>query len=559
MQNIAKEGIKVLKAAELYTHTHTHTQLRRCLAFLFSAFLFISSAFSATLPNGYTQLEYIELDHAYLDTGVVLNNATVNQNLKLHITTSNVAWTEPGTSNHLMGCSNAASGYRQEIIWAVAGNDTTHLLMVSWFSFWETVDNNTRWWGTAASGQSFDLNTRYRLDIDGLDATVTNVDTNTVIGTHTFTDAPIAMVNDIRLNGLKGANSPYNESYNIARFYDFEIEGVSHMIPAKNPSGVIGMYDIVRNQFYTKSSSGGTITAGPEVPTCPDYANGVPVGYRVLEYIESSGTQYIDTGINADSDLGIDFKYQFTSTTPKQRIGAIFDNAVPVTTGASIYIRHHLNVDKNVGSDDRIDYYIGIFDDNLELLNPIDTNIHTFVLDTVNDRYIVDGNTNTYNADNFDTHLNYWLFMRNSNNSDLYSPSSMRIYYFKMKYDGTLVRNLVPVQRISDNEIGMYDTVNHRFYTNDGTGAFTAGSVIDACEPTTFVCTSDANMNIFGDDMCMIDTPQPTWPYLTAWYNAHKYYIKLSENDYPIHSGSSHKLQIITNSTTYNAHDESVE
>ena len=72
--------------------------------------------------------------------------------------------------------------------------------------------------------------------------------------------------------------------------------------PAKrNSDGAIGMYDAVSGQFFENAGTG-TFTAGSEVPTiCPDYANGVPVGYRVLEYIESTGTQYILTDINYSS------------------------------------------------------------------------------------------------------------------------------------------------------------------------------------------------------------------------------------------------------------------
>ena len=50
-----------------------------------------------------------------------------------------------------------------------------------------------------------------------------------------------------------------------------------------------------------------------------------------------------------------------------------------------------------------------------------------------------------------------------------------RLYYFKIYDNGTLVRDYVPVKRISDGAIGLYDKVNKLFYGNDGTDSFGAG------------------------------------------------------------------------------------
>lgn len=57
--------------------------------------------------------------------------------------------------------------------------------------------------------------------------------------------------------------------------------------------------------------------------------------------------------------------------------------------------------------------------------------------------------------------------------------SSMQLEYLKMWTDDVLVRNYIPVQRKSDSEVGLYDLANDVFYTNDGTGTFIAGPVVD--------------------------------------------------------------------------------
>ena len=56
------------------------------------------------------------------------------------------------------------------------------------------------------------------------------------------------------------------------------------------------------------------------------------------------------------------------------------------------------------------------------------------------------------------------------------STVSKNIWYYVKIYDGeTLIRDMIPCYRKSDNKPGMYDTVNGTFYTNAGTGEFVVG------------------------------------------------------------------------------------
>ena len=51
----------------------------------------------------------------------------------------------------------------------------------------------------------------------------------------------------------------------------------------------------------------------------------------------------------------------------------------------------------------------------------------------------------------------------------------MKIYGVELFEDSVLVRKLIPAKRKSDNVLGMYDMVTEKFFTNAGTGTFTAG------------------------------------------------------------------------------------
>ena len=68
--------------------------------------------------------------------------------------------------------------------------------------------------------------------------------------------------------------------------------------------------------------------------------------------------------------------------------------------------------------------------------------------------------------------LTYYVFNSHSEPSLM---SSMRLYKLKMWTDDILVRDFIPCYRKSDNVVGMYDLVNGKFYTNEGTGEFVKG------------------------------------------------------------------------------------
>lgn len=105
-----------------------------------------------------------------------------------------------------------------------------------------------------------------------------------------------------------------------------------------------------------------------------------------------------------------------------------------------------------------------------------DTNRHVF--DANKGQFYVDGVFDgsivgtTYTCD-----YNMWLFKSNGT-GQTQALSAVRIYSMKIWNNNTLVRNFIPCYRKSDNEPGMYDTVNSVFYTNVGTGTFIVGSDI---------------------------------------------------------------------------------
>ena len=211
----------------------------------------------------------------------------------------------------------------------------------------------------------------------------------------------------------------------------------------------------------TTCSSGDNITP----PTAPakygyHFAEWWPMLYKELEYIESTGTQYIDTGKNFASDVKIYMETMYLSPLSSYGWG------------------------RNAGSQEilwqnNMFYFGGGYSSTSQKV--IDTK-YAYDLDFTAGAMVAKINgavvretTNIYNA-SFANRI--YLFALNSygNNIEEYSG---RVYGFKYVNGSTLEQNLVPAKRISDNAIGMYDTVTDTFFENAGTGEFIAGPEVD--------------------------------------------------------------------------------
>ena len=181
-----------------------------------------------------------------------------------------------------------------------------------------------------------------------------------------------------------------------------------------------------------------------------------------VEYLESSGTQCIDTLVNADSNLSVELTMAnagtpFTNVNP---CGAILKTPL---------YRHHLNFVHPGG----VAYYFGK-DDSCwrgSGYKPADAEIFMFKVDALSKTFKLGTALGYFPNDTFDTGMSYWLFGRNGTTPPYLA--SLRLYSAKMWNGNTLVRNFIPI-RVGD--VGfMYDRVSGQLFGNAGTGAFIIG------------------------------------------------------------------------------------
>ena len=203
----------------------------------------------------------------------------------------------------------------------------------------------------------------------------------------------------------------------------------------------------------------------------------LPSEYTQVDYIQSSGTQYIDTGVNADYKLSI--KTEFSNLSQSSYQGAMSGN------NATNRVRHHLQIT----STGNVIYWAGLTDSGCSTTIITGTDYdsskkYNIFADIYNQKYYLDGTeiSGNFNSNNFDTELNYYLFGRNTNNV-VSNMVTMKMYSCKIYYNNVIARDFIPCYRNSDNEVGLYDLVNNVFYTNQGTGDFTYGSVASIPNP----------------------------------------------------------------------------
>ena len=194
---------------------------------------------------------------------------------------------------------------------------------------------------------------------------------------------------------------------------------------------------------------------------------GLPEGYLPMDYIESSGTQYIDTGVTNTSDdiVTIDFYVKPTQTSG---------------TACFIYGARYGGKDRNFsqhvnGNYMQLNNSHDSDSDKLDSSPVLGSRFRTCISRSL--RSIVNLSTgasssNTATANEFSTGKSAYLF---AGNTEGHGKASLRLYSCKIVRAGVTLREFVPCVRSSDMVAGLYDVSGQSeepFYANQGEGKF---------------------------------------------------------------------------------------
>ena len=191
-----------------------------------------SSKAPSRLPDGYTEVEYIESTGTqYINTGV---SPSKNLKTEIVITPNSSAISEHG----ILGSTWAINGY--------------------FLMFYQSM---LRWHSCGASVDVSGFNTT------GKNTIVCESTKITVNGTaHTISGTGTDSTNTVMLfGGITGYSGSAHGKFKLhsCKMYNGSVLA-RDFVPCKNASGAVGLFDLVNNVFYPNVGSG-TFTAGPAV------------------------------------------------------------------------------------------------------------------------------------------------------------------------------------------------------------------------------------------------------------------------------------------------------
>ena len=286
----------------------------------------------------------------------------------------------------------------------------------------------------------------------------------------------------------KDSNVGVPGSYMLGRIYYFRAyendELIQELLPCLDDNNVPCMYNTISGEYFYNQGEG-------------NFAYGKSIGYTPIKYIETNGTQYIDTGVIVNDNTYMDIDYraiakEYTPVEYLQGDGASYiDTGIPITTGYDIECNYGHDIPTMTG------IIFGLSDKN----NPSNGNtpkLRINYIPTPSSDFNYDNNctysqfsNKTWNTtegcifsdctyDNTSS-FNCFLFGASAINvAGVSEPCHMCDCFISMfkiwDAEGNLVQHLISVLD-SEGTPCMYDLVTETFFYNQGTGTFSYGDV----------------------------------------------------------------------------------
>lgn len=199
----------------------------------------------------------------------------------------------------------------------------------------------------------------------------------------------------------------------------------------------------------------------PSAATLDDYASLISsIGdrYTMLEYLQSDGTFYIPTNIYLTSSMWFDYKFQVTTAPPsgghQQLLAGNSYRVAQIGSAGSFYLRRG---DKNGGGNALLISSTPYFN--------VGTELYVVAFKGGNDVLVNGASRGTLAPVDVPTDtVPAWFFSINQTTDIATYGIKGKLSYMKIGSGNNLLYNFIPAKRNSDNNIGLYDTVNDVFY-----------------------------------------------------------------------------------------------
>ena len=207
---------------------------------------------------------------------------------------------------------------------------------------------------------------------------------------------------------------------------------------------------------YKETSSGKQIM----MPSAQSYTGDM----TLLEYIQSSGTQHINTGFVPDSK---------TITEVKYNVQEIMDYGPHILSASNWFSAFPRRTDTTPKKNT---FAVSVGSGFLYLDATSAENTDYVVRTEPGSRVIINFVPYAIGSGTYDDTTPFYMFAYGGGPTSTAYSAKAKIYYCKVWDGDTLARDFVPVQ-LDIGICGLYDRVGEKFYSNIGSGEFTAGPI----------------------------------------------------------------------------------
>ena len=331
-------------------------------------------------------------------------------------------------------------------------------------------------------------NTKYTVDFDGANKTLKIK--NPHVYNYSFSTNPTqTSMDNLLLMAYTSRSTGNPGGYANMKLYSCQIyeDGtlVRDFIPKQDGNGIVCLYDNVTKRFFYNAGTGeflapsssyartikkmyvGINGVARKIKRAYIGVNGVArqfypeKPYVQLEYIESTGTQYIDTGFKPNNNTRVVFNFSPTNVTSSWSWPFGGRNAYHNADYAIAYTTSK--------------WYSGFGTTDLQPSATITANTK-YLIDKNKNVATINGTSYTNSAATFQSDYN--LLLLGVSDGTTIQHCKARLYSCQVYDNGTLIRDFVPAKTDWYGWIGLYDKVTNQFFDNAGSGNFVAGPEI---------------------------------------------------------------------------------
>ncbi len=198
----------------------------------------------------------------------------------------------------------------------------------------------------------------------------------------------------------------------------------------------------------------------------PENQSVLPVGYKQLKYIQSTGTQWINTGVGVRPNIETFMIVNYSQNPPDTYNYGVYYNNNSDTLAVNFRTRNYGNLDFRAG----LSYQTPVIPLELDTDYLIEQTKTEFAITNLGNQTKVSKPIITKDVGSGNSRPIYLFCVNLRGSAVAFMPFKLKQFWANI--NDTPAWDGIPSLRLSDNKPGLYDIVNDQFHVNQGTEEF---------------------------------------------------------------------------------------